>query len=258
MTHDPHDSDLLDRLHAMARVEPPFTTPVSTMIPMAVSRGRRRRIAGMASRTVAVAVPVVLVGLVAFTLRPGGYLRNDLDVATVQGSPTVSTSAPSAPSASPSSPEAVEPCRGRDLTATAYATGQEMNQPFTTVLLTNDGPAACTLDGYPELTLFRTNPRLPVGESPPVTVTVTHGSIYQVQDPGAARIEVPVHGHAWFSLGTGLAYASPITTLKGLYLAFDGPEVVAVTGFAQQLNGPIGEPYPVTVTAFAPGTPPTS
>jgi hypothetical protein len=257
MTHDPHDSDLLDRLHAMARVEPPFTTPVSSMIPVAVSRGRRRRIAGMASRTVAVAVPVVLVGLVAFTLRPGGYLRNDVDITTVQGSPTVSTPAPSV-SPSASSPAAVEPCRGRDLTATSYATGQEMNQPFTTVLLTNDGPAACTLDGYPELRLSRTDPRLLVGESPRVTVTVTHGSIYQVEDPGATRIEVPVHGHAWFSLGTGLAYASAISTMKGLVLTFDGPEVVAVTGFSQQLNGPIGEPYPVTVTAFAPGTPPTS
>jgi hypothetical protein len=244
-------------------------TPVSTMIPVAVTRGRRRRIAGMASRTVAVAVPVVLVGLVAFTLRPGGYLRNDLGVTTVEGSPTstapiVSTApAPvessSAPMPTPTTSDeaAARPCSGSALAASGLYSGQEMNQPYTVVRVTNMSSTACVLDGYPEVTLTTTGIS-PAGPSPvqAPTLAVTRGSIMQVEDPGSTSFVVKPGGQAWFAVGTGLAYDPPLLDIDTLKFGVaGGGSRVAVAGLRQQITGLTGKPLPITVTAFAPGTP---
>jgi len=273
MTHDPHDSDLLDRLHELARVEPPFMTPVSTMIPVAVSRGRRRRIAGMASRTVAVAVPVALVGLVAFTLRPGGHLRNDLDITTLEGppvatSPAVPTSATQAsPSTSPSVPvvapssspsvTAIRGCTAHDLTATAGWSSQAMNQPWTVVVIRNSSNSACRIEGYPSL-VMTTTPESATTPVRPADISVVNGDTFGVRDPGRSEVTVGVHEEAWFAVGTGLAYSGPIYQVHSLSFSLPGSrEQVAVPGFTQGIQGNTGDPLPVLVTAIAPGPPPT-
>ena len=271
MTHDAHATDLLDRLHGLGRDEPPFATPLATMIPTAVTRGRRRRIASLASRTVAVGVLVGLVGVTVGTLRPGGGLREDLDV-TQLGGATSHSSAPSILSSSPAHPVSPAPsytgpvtgpiemprfgCSAEDLTAEAAYSGQDMNQPYTLVRVTNRSQTPCELHGYPEIAISAS---LAFGHAPLVRaeVDLTRGSIYQVADPGSHASTLEPGGDAWFAVGTGLAYDGPLCTIAELSLAAPGGGDVVVSGFQQQLNGPTGKPLPITVTAYALGAPPS-
>lgn len=255
MTHDPSTTDLLERLHGLGRDEPPFATPLATMIPTAVTRGRRRRIASVASRTVAVGVLVGLVGVTAGTLRPGGPLRQDVVAASASGS-----SSPSAPATTESSPGPAEPCAAQSLTAVTAVSGQEMNQPFTLVRLTNRGTSPCTLTGYPDISILATiapSEGNTTGESPLIRpeISVTRGSIYQVVDPGPRAFVLEPGGLAWFAVGTGLAYDGPLMSINQLSLTAPGGGIAVVEGLQQQLNGPTGKPLPITVTAYAPGTP---
>jgi hypothetical protein len=302
MTTDPHGADphstdphdLLVRLRSLGRDEPPFATPVAAMIPTAVRRGRRRRVAGIASHTVAVAVPLVVGGVAFALLRPtvepavnpvGSAAQTTTHttsarptppppVATGTGSPSATSSPTSAvpppvgssgsASASSTQQEIALPCDAGYLTAKALWSGQGMNQPWTVVVVTNWTGKPCMLGGYPTLAVT-TGPvggRGGGGAGPGVgapTLAVTHGSTFGVQDPGARSFRLESHATAWFAVGTGLAYDGVVQQIDVLGIGTPGGQAtLEVRGFAQPIQGNTGQPLPITVTAFAPGPPPAS
>ena len=58
-----------------------------------------------------------------------------------------------------------------------------MNQPAAYFALTDRSPQACTLRGYPQVTLYDTSGRL-------ISTDIGDGNAYQFNDPGAHTVVV--------------------------------------------------------------------
>ena len=169
------------------------------------------------------------------------------------------TTATSTPVASPSTSRttsvipAGEPrCSPEDLSAKETGGGSVMNQPWSIITVTNTSGRACTLHGYPTITAAWTRQ----GRYP---VDVLDAGIYEVMDPTPTLFSVAPRGHAWFAAGTGMGYEGPLLTFTEVAVATD-----AHTSVGRSLHVPValgatgrkGQPYGITVTAFAPGTGP--
>lgn len=221
-------------------VEPPFRTPVPALVATAMRRGRRRRITTLAAKAALFAVPVIAAVVVFANFSPG----------------TVTAVIPaSSPSAAPSSPVAV--CTAAQLSGKVFRTGSVSSSPFAEIVLTNGGPGPCQLSGYPQLTAWG-----PTGHGPsaPLNTVLTRGSTYEVPDPGPTKVVIATGGSAWFAIGTGTAYGSPIVVFDQVVIdigsTVGGKANQVNVALSMDANSPPGKAIPVTVTAFAPGVPP--
>ena len=221
--------------------EPPFRTPVSTLVAIAMRRGRRRRITTLAAKAALFAVPVIAAVVVFANLSPG----------TV----TTTVRPASSPSAEPSSPVAV--CTAAQLSGKVFRTGSVSSSPFAEIVLTNGGPGPCQLSGYPQLTAWGSTGH---GPSAPLNTVLTRGSTYEVPDPGPTKVVVATGGSAWFTIGAGTAYGGQIVSIDRVVIdvgsAAGGKAAHINVTLGMGVNGPPGKAIPITVTAFAPGVPP--
>lgn len=127
-----------------------------------------------------------------------------------------------------------------------------MSQPYVQITLTNRSGAACSLDGYPSLTSGWTR----TGRKP---LKVSNGNLQNIAGPAPHRFVVPAGGHAWFAIGTATAYDPPLITFRRFVFATAPGSRVherRSVGVQLQATAPSGKPYPVGVTAFAPGSHP--
>ena len=221
--------------------EPPFRTPVSVLVATAARRGRRRRIATLSAKAALFAVPVIAAVVVFANFSTG----------TV--TPTVRPA--SSPSAAPSQPAAV--CTGAQLSGKVSHAGSQSSAPFAEIVLTNRGPGSCQLSGYPQLTAWG-----PTGHGPsaPLKTVLTRGSTYEIPDAGPRTVVILPGRSAWFTIGTGTAYGSPIVVFDRVVIdvgsTAGGKASQVNVALSMNANSPLGKAIPVTVTAFAPGLPP--
>jgi hypothetical protein len=146
----------------------------------------------------------------------------------------------------------VASCSARDFSARQTGSGAGMSQPYVQITLTNTSGAACALDGYPTITGAWTR----TGRKP---VTVTNRNLQNIAGPAPHRFIVPSGGHAWFAIGTATAYDPPLVTFRRFgFATAPGSTLLQRRTVAVQLQAtaPSGKPYPVGVTAFAPGSHP--
>jgi hypothetical protein len=125
-----------------------------------------------------------------------------------------------------------------------------MNQPWSIITVTNTSGRACTLDGYPAITAAWTSRGRQAAR-------ILDSGLYEVPDPGPTLFSLAPRGHAWFAAGTGMGYDGPLLTFTQIAVATSRH-----TGVAESLRvrvdlgatGRQGEPYGISVTAFAPDT----
>jgi hypothetical protein len=226
--------------------EPPFRTPVTALVANARRRGRRRRIARLSVKTTLVAGPAIATVVIFANLLPAMNTPNVI--------PPASNRAPSS-SVAPS--QAVVACTGAQLAGKVSRAGSTASSPFAEIVLTNVGPTSCELSGYPKLTAWAsTGP----GPSSPLSTTLTHGSTYEIPDPGPRSVVIAKGQSAWFAIGSNTASGGPIVTIDHVVMDV-GPTAGGKIGhvnipLAIFAGGPPGTAIPIIVTAFAPGVPP--
>ncbi|MEI6363029.1 MAG: DUF4232 domain-containing protein [Actinomycetes bacterium] len=146
----------------------------------------------------------------------------------------------------------VATCSARDLSARQSGSGAGMSQPYVQITLTNTSGVACALDGYPKITGAWTR----TGRK---AVKVSNRNLQNIAGPAPHRFIVPAGGHAWFAIGTATAYDPPLVTFRRFAFATTaGSSLLQRRTVAVQLQAtaPSGKPFPVGVTAFAPGSHP--
>jgi hypothetical protein len=238
--------------------EPPFRTPVGLLVATAVRRGRRRRIATLSAKVVLFALSVIAAVVMIANLSPGAAT----EAVSPASSPSVAPSSPVATAVTPlsrrlglASPVAV--CTAAQLSGKVSREGVQSSNVFVAIVLTNAGPGSCTLSGYPKLTAWG-----PTGQRPsaPLETVLTRSSTYQIPDPGSTTVDIPPGRSAWFAIGTGVGYGSPVVVFDRVAVDI-GPVAGGKVGrvnvaLSMSANAPLGKAIPVTVTAFAPGNPP--
>ncbi len=143
-------------------------------------------------------------------------------------------------------------CTADSLSAKQTATAAGMSQPASYITVTNTGDSACTLKGYPTLTGAWTKQ----GQQ---QISVTNGAVMNAPETKPKRITLAPGGKAWFAVGAGTAYDSAIVTFRRIAFAMTAGATTADSVIARvtlQANAPTGKPYPLGVTAFAPGAAP--
>jgi hypothetical protein len=138
------------------------------------------------------------------------------------------------------------PCSATDLSAKVTGSGAGMSQPAVYITVTNTSDGACTVKGYPTITGAWTK----IGQQ---DVTVTNGAVMNAPAAKPKTIRLSPGGRAWFALGAGTAYESPIVTFSRVTFSTVPGSSVGVGNLRLQANAPTGQPYPLGVTAFAPG-----
>lgn len=149
--------------------------------------------------------------------------------------------------ASSTQPPAPE-CGGKALTGSVTLAGSNASQPYVVVALKNASTSACSMSGYPVVTFAD-------AAGKPIGVAITHGSTYEVADPGEAVADLKPGGSAWFAIGTGTAYGGPMVDLTTARVSLGGSETavkVDLVGDAAKS----ADPLPVSVTAFSASVPP--
>jgi hypothetical protein len=223
-------------------VEPPFRTPVSALVATARRRGQRRRIATLSAKAALFAVPVIAAVVAFANLSPR----------------TVTSVVRPASSASGASSSPLADCTGAQLSGKVSRTGSQSSQPFVEIVLTNGGPGSCQLSGYPQMTAWSSAGQ---GPSAQLETVLTQGSTFEIPDPGPTKVVIAPGGSAWFAVGAGTAYGGPIVSIDRVVIEV-GSAAGGKTGhvnvtLGMGANGPQGKSIPITVTAFAPGVPPT-
>ena len=166
---------------------------------------------------------------------------------------TATSVAPARPApTSASSRAATRPrrCGSGDLRLSVAASGSVMSQPYADISITNIGPTACTLSGYPRIAAagYPGASDRP-GAAKPVRISVRHRIMERV-DPGPRLLDVKPRHRVFFSVGTADAYDGPLVTITSLIATFPdvgGPLRVGVRLLA---NGPRGHAIPVGVTGL--------
>lgn len=142
-------------------------------------------------RTVRISGPSLKPWTERTLLRLVGFMPHGAAGPTVQfyvdAVPAVTTSAPtvSAPGSCTST---------QLLLSLARYVGSVMNQPAAYFDLTNRSTTACTLTGYPKLTLFDTSGQL-------ISTGIGNGNAYQLNDPGPHQVTVQPHQSVYFGFG---------------------------------------------------------
>jgi hypothetical protein len=227
------------------------------MVRGAVRRGRRRK---AVSATAAGLVAVAAVAAVGVWLVPGRGASNVRVPSTTSSSPYPSSTGPTSPSAVPStvSPTSVvgsassstnlvfAACTTAGVEATVTASDSVASQPFAAVALRNTGSAPCTLRGYPDVAFLSV-----AGAS--ITTAVSHGSTYEVPDPGPVDVTIGPGDSAHFTLGTLTATGGPVVGMPDVLVSWGSGAALKVRVDLAGAAARDGEPIPVIVTAFALG-----
>ena len=146
-------------------------------------------------------------------------------------------------SASTASPA---PCSARNLSAKVTGTGEGMSQPAVFVTVTNTSGRSCTVKGYPTIKVAKTKD----GRQ---AFTVTKGAVNNAPQTKPRRIVLAPSGHAWFAIGTATAYDPPVVTFIKIAFATAPGGGRARVKVSLPASAPTGKPFPIGVTAFAPG-----
>jgi hypothetical protein len=202
---------------------------------------RPSRIASLSAKAALFALPVIAAVAGCANSSPGTVTR------------TVSPA--SSRSAARTQPGAV--CTGAQLSGKVSRAGSQSSAPFAEIVLTNGGPGSCQLSGYPQLTVWG-----PTGHGPsaPLKTVLTGGSTFEIPDAGPRTVVILPGRSAWFTIGTGTAYGSPIVVFERVVIdvgSTAGGEASHVNvALSMDATSPPGKAIPVTVTAFASGVPP--
>ena len=136
-------------------------------------------------------------------------------------------------------------CSGRDLSAEVTGYSEGVSQPAAYITVTNTSARTCVVRGYPTITSARTKK----GRQP---ITVTDGAVMNAPRNQPRTIAISPGGHAWFAVGAATAYDPPVVTFVRLRFSPNGDGTRSVR-LALQASAPTGKPFPLGVTAFAPG-----
>ena len=202
---------------------------------------RRCRISTLSAKTALFVLPVIAAVAGCATFSPG--------------TDTTAISPASSPTATPSQPAAV--CTAAQLSGKVSRVGVQSSAPFAEIVLTNGGPGSCQLSGYPQLTAWG-----PTGHGPsaPLKTVLTGGSTFEIPDLGPRTVVILQGRSAWFAIGTGTAYGSPLVVFDRVVIdvgsTAGGKASQVNVALSMYANSPLGKAIPVTVTAFAPGVPP--
>jgi hypothetical protein len=236
------------------------------MVGDAIRRGRRRKVisatAAGASLAVVVGVSVWLVpGLVsgndrvpatgpASTLSstsPSPVSQSPTPVTTSTSPPSASTSPPAVGGSASSSTNTVFPaCTTSGVQASVTASGSVASQPFAAVAVKNTGSAVCTLSGYPVVTFTSAT-------GTGIPSVASHGSTYEVSDPGPTDVTIGPGDSAHFTLGTVTAAGGSVVAMPYALVSWGTGAPVQVRVDLAGSGAKDGDPIPVTITAFALG-----
>jgi hypothetical protein len=136
-------------------------------------------------------------------------------------------------------------CSGRDLSARVTGNAAGVSQPAAYITVTNTSARTCTVRGYPTITRARTKK----GRQP---ITVTNGAVMNAPQNKPRTIAIAPGGHAWFAVGAATAYDPPVVTFVRLTFSPSGNGTRTVR-LRLPASAPTGKPFPLGVTAFAPG-----
>lgn len=167
--------------------------------------------------------------------------------ATMSIGPTATTS-PVHVSAGPPA----RPCAAEHLAVRVVTGASVMSQPFDVVAFRNVGPSRCSLSGYPGLSAYT----LRDGDELKVWASVRHGSIYERNDPGVHVVNVAPGREAWFAIGTATAYQGglDLVSINRMIVYPPGSAIGIPTMLGFEASRPVGQAYPITVTAVYPPT----
>ena len=139
----------------------------------------------------------------------------------------------------------VDACSGSDLRAKVTGSAAGMSQPAVYVTVTNTSDASCFVKGYPTIAGAWTD----TGRQ---QVAVTNGAVMNAPQSKPKRIVLAPGGHAWFAIGAATAYDPPVVTFTRMSISMEGG-ITMVRKLALQATAPAGGPFPIGVTAYAPG-----
>jgi hypothetical protein len=147
---------------------------------------------------------------------------------------------------------AVPTCSSADLSARQTGSGAGMSQPYSQITVTNTSAGFCSLKGYPAITGAWT-------KSGRKGIRVTKGNLQNIAGPGPRRFVLAPGGHAWFAVGAATAYDPPLVNFTRIAFAPTPGGSTATSVIARlrlPATAPQGKPFPIGVTAFAPGSHP--
>jgi hypothetical protein len=123
-----------------------------------------------------------------------------------------------------------------------------MQQPAAFFSLNNTSSTACTIDGYPTLTLYDASGRV-------IAADIRHDSAYQINDPGPRRVVVQPGATVYFGFGWTNANQSEGGSAKGCFSIANVRVLIPASPVsmrtAARLNSVFCPPYGA-VTAIAP------
>lgn len=256
MTLDPEERvrQLLSGAAARITSSPPDPAHLHDAEPAA--RTSRRAISTLA----AVVAVAVIVGGVAWSTQRGNHSHRVSAIATTSSAPTSATPSQPAPvtgqSGAPVGPSGsgtaddgpVTLCSSADLRAAIISRGEQAQQPYVVVGLTNRGSIACQLSGYPTLAMYSSSS---VESSSAIAINVRPG-----------LHEQPVLGPQLPDGNSGFLIVRPGATAS-FYIATEmgtpgGANPVVIRTIAVTVRSdtePIDVPLPIDspLTAAAPG-----
>jgi Protein of unknown function (DUF4232) len=267
MTFDPEERVRQLLAGAAARITSSPPDPAHLHDAEPATRASRRWIPAVA----AVVAVAAIIGGVAWSTQRGSHQSHAVSAIATTSSTASSTASSAAPSALPSaegpvtsqSAPPVGPtgsgvgddgpvtlCSSADLKAAVISRGEQAQQPYLVVGLTNRGITACQLSGYPTLAMYSASPPGP-GNALRITVR-----------PGVH--EQPVLGPQLPDSDSGFVIVRP-GAIASFYIATDmaspgGADpidiraiTVTVRGDSQPISVPLSVDAPLTAAAAAPG-----
>ena len=172
-----------------------------------------------------------------------GRIRGTFAVTVVAAGLLVASA--NASSATPSA-STLPRCSADDLSAKVTGTGEGMSQPSAFITVTNTGAKSCTVRGYPTITAART-------KNGRQAITVTKGAVNNAPDTKVTRIVLGPRGRAWFAIGTATADDPPAVTFIRIVFTTKAGGGRAAVRVSLPATAPTGKPFPIGITAFAPG-----
>ena len=146
---------------------------------------------------------------------------------------------------------AVSPCTASVLSAKVTGYGEGMSQPAAYITVTNTEAQSCSLKGYPSITSAATSQ----GRQ---AISVTNGAVMNAPESKPRLIVLAPGEQAWFAVGAGTAFDAPIVTFRRIAFTPSAGAGTLAVRVALQATAPSGKPFPLGVTAYAPGSSPPS
>jgi len=160
---------------------------------------------------------------------------------------------PRRPGQHASSAPVVGRCAAAALRASVIEGGAEASQPFVIIGLTNTSRSACSLLGYPEVTVRGT----PAGNGPITALpSATIHGVYEHADPGPHLVTISPHVQARFALGTNTASGGsrPLSEIWQVTISLPGGGGQLPLALTSPMYAS-GQPLNIGITAVEPGIP---